>query len=83
MLKSQISYRAYYILVRHIPRFVISRIDPLVLERHGGSTDLEPDWLVHLRRRLKELEVSGIGVRSVGWAACFPLGSSRHRGGRH
>uniref|UniRef100_A0A8C4PRK4 Protein transport protein sec16 n=1 Tax=Equus asinus asinus TaxID=83772 RepID=A0A8C4PRK4_EQUAS len=35
--------------------------DPLVLERHRGSTDLEPDWLVHLRRRLKELEPGDAG----------------------
>ncbi|XP_001498372.3 protein transport protein Sec16B isoform X1 [Equus caballus] len=35
--------------------------DPLVLERRRGSTDLEPDWLVHLRRRLKELEPGDAG----------------------
>ncbi|XP_021498294.1 protein transport protein Sec16B isoform X3 [Meriones unguiculatus] len=30
--------------------------DPLVLERRGGDRDLEPDWLVQLRRKHKELE---------------------------
>ncbi|CAO2637365.1 Protein transport protein Sec16B [Lemmus lemmus] len=32
--------------------------DPLVLERRPGDRDLEPDWLVQLRRQHKELEVS-------------------------
>ncbi|XP_055480365.1 protein transport protein Sec16B isoform X2 [Psammomys obesus] len=30
--------------------------DPLVLERRGGDRDLEPHWLVQLRRKHKELE---------------------------
>ncbi|ELV12189.1 Protein transport protein Sec16B [Tupaia chinensis] len=35
--------------------------DPLVLGRRHGDRDLEPDWLVQLRRQHQELEVSGAG----------------------
>ncbi|XP_052056560.1 protein transport protein Sec16B [Apodemus sylvaticus] len=35
--------------------------DPLVLERRRGDRDLEPDWLVQLRRKHKELEQSRTG----------------------
>uniref|UniRef100_A0A8D1KL26 Protein transport protein sec16 n=1 Tax=Sus scrofa TaxID=9823 RepID=A0A8D1KL26_PIG len=37
--------------------------DPLVLERHRrpGDRELEPDWLLHLRGRHKELQVTGRG----------------------
>ncbi|KAH0514713.1 Protein transport protein Sec16B [Microtus ochrogaster] len=35
--------------------------DPLVLERRPGDRDLEPDWLVQLRRQHKELEQSKAG----------------------
>uniref|UniRef100_A0A1U8BR35 Protein transport protein sec16 n=1 Tax=Mesocricetus auratus TaxID=10036 RepID=A0A1U8BR35_MESAU len=35
--------------------------DPLVLERRPGDRDLEPDWLVQLRRRHKELEQNKTG----------------------
>lgn len=40
--------------------------DPLVLERRPGNRDLEPDWLVQLRRQRKELEVSGMVAGSLG-----------------
>lgn len=40
--------------------------DPLVLEGRHGDRDLEPDWLVCLRRQQKELEVSGVGAVSAG-----------------
>uniref|UniRef100_A0A8D1M0H0 Protein transport protein sec16 n=1 Tax=Sus scrofa TaxID=9823 RepID=A0A8D1M0H0_PIG len=37
--------------------------DPLVLERHRrpGDRELEPDWLLHLRGRHKELQQKGAG----------------------
>ncbi|XP_016830371.1 protein transport protein Sec16B isoform X2 [Cricetulus griseus] len=35
--------------------------DPLVLERRPGNRDLEPDWLVQLRRQRKELEQNKTG----------------------
>lgn len=35
--------------------------DPLVLERRRGDRDLEPDWLVQLRRKHKELEQNRTG----------------------
>lgn len=33
--------------------------DPLVLERRGGDRDLEPHWLMQLRRMHKQLEQTG------------------------
>ncbi|XP_076797550.1 protein transport protein Sec16B isoform X7 [Arvicanthis niloticus] len=35
--------------------------DPLVLERRRGDRDLEPNWLVQLRRKHKELEQNRTG----------------------
>ncbi|XP_004425062.1 PREDICTED: protein transport protein Sec16B [Ceratotherium simum simum] len=35
--------------------------DPLVLEGRRGERDLEPHWLVHLRRRLEELVAGHMG----------------------
>ncbi|KAK1329249.1 hypothetical protein QTO34_011429 [Cnephaeus nilssonii] len=35
--------------------------DPLVLERRRGERDLEPDWLVRLRERHRELEQKASG----------------------
>nr|BAB61034.1 RGPR-p117 [Mus musculus] len=36
--------------------------DPLVLERRRGDRDLEPDWLVQLRRKHKDLEQNRTGA---------------------
>nr|XP_010334397.1 protein transport protein Sec16B isoform X1 [Saimiri boliviensis boliviensis] len=35
--------------------------DPLVLERRSGNRDLEPDWLVRLRRQLQQKVAGDIG----------------------
>ncbi|XP_063651202.1 protein transport protein Sec16B isoform X1 [Pan troglodytes] len=35
--------------------------DPLVLERRSGDRDLEPDWLVQLRRQLEQKVAGDIG----------------------
>ncbi|XP_004372909.1 protein transport protein Sec16B [Trichechus manatus latirostris] len=40
--------------------------DPLVLERRRGDRDLEPDWLMQLRRRHKELGVEQKVAEDVG-----------------
>ncbi|XP_073903474.1 protein transport protein Sec16B isoform X4 [Castor canadensis] len=39
--------------------------DPLVLERRHGDRNLEPDWLVQLRRRHKDLEQKVAGDTGV------------------
>lgn len=44
--------------------------DPLVLERRHGDRDLEPDWLVQLRRQHKALEVSTVVPGALG-TPCF------------
>lgn len=55
MLKSQISYRAYYILVRHIPWFISSRII-------SGPRSI-PLWLVKMA--IKCLRVKVLQTRPV------------------
>lgn len=63
--------------------------DPLVVDRRRDR-DLEPDWLVQLRRRLKELAVSGVGAGMVvrplflspfPWNRALTLASPRSHGG--
>lgn len=48
--------------------------DPLVLESHRGDRVLEPDWLVQLRRKHKELEVRPVVPGSLG-TPCSPFHS--------
>lgn len=48
--------------------------DPLVLESRRGDRVLEPDWLVQLRRKHKELEVRPVVPGSLG-TPCSPFHS--------
>lgn len=52
--------------------------DPLVLERRPGDRDLEPDWLVQLRRQHKELEVSRVIQGHIDWTQKGPVPSPGH-----
>ncbi|XP_029416056.1 protein transport protein Sec16B isoform X3 [Nannospalax galili] len=51
--------------------------DPLVLERRRGDKDLEPDWLMQLRRLHKELEKKRAGDLGDPDSACSAISGAR------
>uniref|UniRef100_A0A8C5P625 Protein transport protein sec16 n=1 Tax=Jaculus jaculus TaxID=51337 RepID=A0A8C5P625_JACJA len=51
--------------------------DPLVLERRRGDRELEPDWLVQLRRLHKELEQKAAGDLGDPYSACSDISRAR------